>query len=155
MRAIRVYVDTSVFGATDDIEFAEASRSFFEHVKSGHFVLLISQIVLDELQPAPPVVRQVLESLPGECMERVDVNDEVMALADAYIAAGALTQASREDATHVAAATVARANLVLSWNFKHIVNFLRIQKFNSVNLANNYALIDIRSPLEVEYEIED
>ena len=78
-----------------------------------------------------------------------------MALADAYIAAGALAEASREDATHVAVATVARADLVLSWNFKHIVNYHRIQKFNSVNLANNYGLIDIRSPFEIDYEIQD
>ena len=78
-----------------------------------------------------------------------------MALADAYIAANALTEASREDAMHVAAATVARANLVLSWNFKHIVNFQRIQKFNSVNIVNNYGLIDIRSPLEIGDGNED
>ena len=152
---IRIYVDTSVFGGTDDVEFDEPSRRFFEHVEKRRFVLLISQIILDELQPAPSAVRQVLDSLPAECIERVDVNEEVMALADAYIAANALAEGSREDATHVAAATVARANLVLSWNFKHIVNYQRIQKFNSVNLANNYGLIDIRSPLEIDYDIED
>ena len=78
-----------------------------------------------------------------------------MVLANAYIAAAALTEASREDAVHVAVATVARANLVLIWNFKHIVNSQRIQKFNSVNLANNYALIDIRSPVEIEHETQD
>jgi len=155
MRTIRVYVDTSVFGGTEDIEFAEPSRRFFEHVRRGRFVLLISEIVLGELQPAPPAVRQVLESLPNTCLERVDINDEVRDLADAYLVAGALTEASREDALHVAAATVTRANLVLSWNFKHIVNFQRIQRFNSVNLANNYGLIDIRSPLEMDYELED
>ncbi len=78
-----------------------------------------------------------------------------MVLADAYIAAQALTEASQEDAIHVAAATVARANLILSWNFKHIVNYERIQRFNSVNLANNYGLIDIRSPLEIGDGSED
>jgi len=155
MRMIRIYVDTSVFGGTDDIEFAEPSRRFFKLVEDRRFVLLISQIVLDELQPAPAVVRQVLESLPADCIERVEVNEEAAALADAYIAANALPEASREDALHVAAASVARANLVLSWNFKHIVNFQRIQKFNSVNLANNYGLIDIRSPLEIGDGNED
>ena len=148
-------MDTSVFGGTDDIEFAEASRSFFRQVERGRFVLLLSQVVLNELQPAPPAVRQVLETLPAEHIERVEVTLEVLALADAYIAARALTEAWREDAIHVAAATVARANLVLSWNFKHIVNFQRIQGFNSVNLANNYGLIDIRSPLEVGDGNED
>jgi len=56
---------------------------------------------------------------------------------------------------HVAMATVTRANLVLSWNFKHIVNYQRIQQFNSVNLANGYGLIDIRSPMEIAYDNHD
>ncbi len=63
MHAIRVYADTSVFGGTEDVEFAEASRAFFRQVHRSRFVLLVSQIVLDELQPAPPAVRHVLENL--------------------------------------------------------------------------------------------
>jgi len=41
--------------------------------------------------------------------------------------------------------------LILSWNFKHIVNYDRIRKFNSVNLFFGYPQLDIRSPLEVIY----
>ena len=55
------------------------------------------------------------------------------------------------DATHVAAATVARADLILSWNFKHLVNYNRIRKFNGVNALKGFAQIEIRSPLEVSY----
>lgn len=52
-------------------------------------------------------------------------------------------------------ATVARADLILSWNFKHIVRYDRIQKFNGVNLTRGYRAVDIRSPLEVDYDDED
>ncbi len=155
MRPTRVYVDTSVFGGVNDEEFAGPSRRFFEQVNNGHFILLISQLVLDELQPAPPAVKQVFETISKEYIERIEMNQETANLADAYLAAGVLSQASRTDAMHVAMATVTRTSLVLSWNFKHIVNFKRIQQFNSVNLANGYGLIDIRSPLEVVYENED
>ncbi len=58
---------------------------------------------------------------------------------------------SRGDAIHVAAATVAGADLVLSWNFKHIVNYDRIHKYNAVNLLNGYRQIDIRSPMELTH----
>ncbi len=155
MHAIRVYVDTSVIGGTNDDEFAVASRRFFELVNNRAFILLISQLVLDELQPAPTVVKQVLEAIPTECIERVEANEDVEILANAYIAAGVLTENSWTDAMHVAMATVTRANLVLSWNFKHIVNYQRIQQFNSVNLANGYGLIDIRSPMEIAYDNHD
>ena len=69
----------------------------------------------------------------------------------AYLDAAVLPAASSNDALHVAAATVARADLILSWNFKHIVNFRRIRLFNSVNLAQGYGIIDIRSPAEIAY----
>ncbi len=62
---------------------------------------------------------------------------------------GALGQASMADALHVAAATVARADIILSWNFKHIVNYARIQKFNGVNALKGYPNIAIHSPREV------
>lgn len=121
-------------------------------MRNRALTLLISQLVLDELQSAPQVVKQVLETIPKECIERVEANEDVEILANAYVDAGVLTENSWTDAIHVATATVARANLVLSWNFKHMVNYQRIQKFNSVNLANGYGLIDIRSPLEIAYE---
>ncbi|MBI4560022.1 MAG: hypothetical protein HY706_20715 [Candidatus Hydrogenedentes bacterium] len=89
------------------------------------------------------------------CIERLEVTDEVEVLADAYVAAGILSEASKNDALHVAVASVARADLIVSWNFRHMVNFQRIQLYNSVNLANGYGLIDVRSPLEVAYENED
>lgn len=155
MRPIRTYVDTSVFGGANDEEFAEPSCRFFDRVAHGEFTVLISQLSLDELQPAPPAVKRVLEAIPSEHIERVNINEEAEMLAEAYIAAGVLSKKGRADALHIALATVARANLVLSWNFKHIVNFQRIQQFNSVNLANGYGLIDIRSPLEVAYDNEN
>ena len=79
---------------------------------------------------------------------------EVEALAAAYLKAGALTQSSESDAIHVAAATVAGADLIVSWNFKHIVNFNRIRVFNAVNVMEQYKALDIRSPLEIVYDDE-
>ena len=157
MHKIRVYVDTSVFGGVHDEEFAEASKRFFDRVRVGEYLVLISRVALDELADAPAKVLEGLESLPAESMERIAVSDEARNLASAYIEAGILGSASVDDATHVAVATVAEADLILSWNFKHIVNWQRIRKFNAVNLMNGYRTLDIRSPLELgdEDESED
>ena len=73
-------------------------------------------------------------------------------LAKSYIDANVLGQASEGDALHVAAATVAGADLILSWNFKHIVNFDKIRGFNSVNVSQGYRSLTILSPFEVSYD---
>lgn len=151
MRKPRVYVDTSVFGGVDDEKFAAASRRFFDLVIEGAFKVLFSVQTSTELEDAPPTVNQVLPGLPPDCVEEVPVDEQVYELAEAYINAGALGEGSREDAVHVAAATVAGADLVLSWNFRHIVRYDRIRMFNGVNALKGYRPLDIRSPLEVDY----
>jgi hypothetical protein len=155
MRRPRVYVDTSVLGGVCDEEFAEASRRFLRRVRNKEFTLLLSLHTVEELLPAPEEARQALLDLPTDCVETVGGGGEVDALAEAYIAAGALGPSSRMDARHVAAATVAGADLVLSWNFRHIVRYDRIRMFNGVNVLKGYRPLDIRSPLEMGDEGEE
>ena len=155
MVKLRVYADSSVFGGTEDEEFAAASQHFFERIEKGKFLLVVSAEVLRELELAPGTVRKVLESLPPDVVESVPVGPEVTALADAYVAAGVLGPASKSDAIHVAAATVARADVIVSWNFRHIVNLDRIRRYNGVNALNGYPPVEIRSPAELAYADED
>ena len=155
LHKIRVYVDTSVFGGTQDEEFAEASKRFFERVHQGDFLVLVSQLTVDELADAPPDVQAVLSGLPDGSIERLSADKESLELALAYIDAGAVGKANRADAIHVANATIARSDMILSWNFRHIVNFDRIHKFNAVNLMRGYPQVGIHSPLEVEYGDEN
>ena len=88
-------------------------------------------------------------------MRAATITEEVLRLGQLYITQGALTPKSKGDAIHVAAATVAGADLIVSWNFKHIVNFNRIRMFNGINLVEGYRQIEIRSPLEVIYDREE
>jgi predicted nucleic acid-binding protein len=151
MRKIRIYVDTSVFGGVGDDEFAEATRRFLIRLKTAGVTVVVSTELLRELGSAPAAVRREFDDIPDELLESISVDAEVEALADAYVAAGVLGKASRSDAIHVAAATVAAADLIVSWNFRHIVNFDRIRKYNAVNVLHGYRAIEIRSPAEVAY----
>jgi len=155
MRPIRAYVDTSVFGGVCDDEFSEASRRFFRDVVNGRFVIVVSAETVRELQDAPEAVRDVLRTMPAPCLERVVIDREVERLARQYVEAGIVGPASQSDALHVAAATVAEADLILSWNFRHIVNYSRIRMYNGVNALNGHAQIEIRSPLEMLGEDEE
>jgi predicted nucleic acid-binding protein len=151
MRRIRVYVDTSVFGGTQDAEFAWASRRFLHRVQQGHFRIVVSSMVFRELIDAPTAVHDVLRELDPVSYERLDLSSDVSLLADAYLAAGIVAPGCRKDAVHVAAATVAEVNLIVSWNFRHIVSYRRIQMYKGINLLKGYRMVEIRSPRELSY----
>ncbi len=149
MHKPRVYVDTSVIGGCFDEEFAKESQALLEMARCGQVVLLISDLLLDELVDAPPEVARLPEDFSEQHVEFLKRSDEAFALHQQYLAAGIVGSRWADDALHVALATVAKADLLVSWNFKHIVHYDKVRKFNGVNLAEGYAAIDVRSPREV------
>ncbi|MCI0587310.1 MAG: hypothetical protein L0323_10765 [Planctomycetes bacterium] len=155
MKPLRVYADTSVFGGVADPEFAAPSRKLFGHVRQGRVVLLVSLVVVEELRGAPPAIRQVLESLGAGAVAPVDLTPEVIELRDAYLAAGIVPRRYPDDATHVAAATVARADAIVSWSFKHIVRVDKMKAYNRVNFELGFGVLSIVTPQEFRFEEED
>ena len=148
MKKNLIYVDTSVFGGCFDDEFTVDSTAFFEMVRSGVYTVLISDVVLEELEDAPVRVKELVMSLPEQSVEFISVSEEIIRLRDAYLAAGILGPKWIDDMTHVAAATVCRADAILSWNFKHIVRLDKMKAYNQVNLLNGYGILTIISPRE-------
>lgn len=149
MKQLRVYADTSVFGGCFDDEFAEESKSFFADIKAGKFILVVSSTTLGELDRTPQQVQKVLAGLPAENVEIIEFSDEVVSLRDAYLDAGIVGPEGRADAEHIASASVADVDFVVSWNFKHIVHFEKIAGYQAINLINGYKEIRIFSPKEV------
>ena len=152
---LRIYTDTSVIGGCFDEEFAEHSNRLMDQARAGFVRLLISDTVLDELAAAPPSVRQLLADVPDPCIEYVAITQQVRQLAHAYIQAGILGPRWGDDATHIAAATLAKADAIVSWNFKHIVRLDRIRLYNEVNVKHGYTPLTILSPMEVRYGDDD
>lgn len=149
----RFYFDTSVFGGVFDKEFKEVTLQLFERVKAGHLICVYSDLTESELVDAPETVRRYFKNLPEENVERVIVNDEVLVLATKYIQEKVVGQTSLDDCVHIATATINKVDILVSWNFKHIVNVYRIRGYNSVNIRSNYQALEIRSPKEIlEYE---
>ncbi len=145
---IRVYADTSVYGGVFDPGIDAPSGEFFAQVKAGRFQLVVSPVVVDELQDAPERVRQVYEEhLPWA--EFIDVSVEAVRLRDGYLQAGIVTQKWATDALHVALASTSHCRCIVSWNFKHIVHFDKIPLYNGVNLINGFDSISINTPAEV------
>jgi len=150
----RVYIDTSVIGGCFDDEFAEWSKALFEEFLKGAKVAVVSDLTRRELEEAPENVRQVLSEIPDQAIENVFLGEEAIRLADRYIFEGVVTEKYLVDAQHISIATVERVDVLVSWNFKQIVNLERIRKFNAVNLKQGYQILEIRSPREVLHEKE-
>ena len=148
----RIYVDTSVIGGCFDEEFEEYSNQLFDEFVSGRKIVIVSDVVLLELEGAPDNVRGVLADVPSENIEYVSLNEDSIQLADSYLKDGVVAESSISDARHIAIASVERVDVLVSWNFKHIVNISRIHLLNSVNIKLGYPLLEIRSPREVLYE---
>ena len=146
---LRIYADTSVIGGCEDEEFREASRRLFDRFHEGTAVLVLSEVTLRELADAPPAVRGIMGEVPPAHRELVSESDDARTLAQAYVDAGAVRASSQADALHVALATLAGADVLASWNFKHMVNWRRIEAYNDVNLARGHSRIDIRTPQEL------
>ena len=149
MKRVYIYVDASVIGGCEDNEFSEPSLSLWRLFIKGIFIQVLSQHTLRELSGAPENVRGHLLDVPAAHQIILSDTAEADALAEAYLAHGIVGPGSRSDALHVALATVAHVDVLVSWNFKHIVNLDRIRLFNAVNLEQGYGLIEIRTPREV------
>jgi predicted nucleic acid-binding protein len=145
---IHVYLDTSVFGGYFDAEFNAATIEFFERIDSGYILPYSSLEVLKEIQRAPVHVLNLYDSYRDK-MSFIRIDEQAIRLARLYITEKALTEKSGVDALHIALASCNKLDLIVSWNFKHIVNYDRIRLFNATNLKYGFASIDIRSPLEL------
>ena len=147
MKKLKIYIENSVIGGYFDEEFKEYTRKLFEKFKNGQYKLVISSHVVAELENgAPDHVKKLLETI--DCDDFI-VNDEMTKLADKYMEQNIVSKNYYGDALHIAIATVIGVDVLVSWNFKHIVNLNKIKMFNSVNLKEGFNILEIRSPREM------
>jgi len=117
--------------------------------KRGEMIAVISELTTLELKNAPQEVQNILKEIPERNIEYVELTEEAVNLAGKYITEGVIGRGKLVDAEHIAVATINRVDVLVSWNFRHIVNLQKIRGYNSVNLKYGYPLLEIRSPLEV------
>ena len=105
---LTVYADSSVIGGCEDDEFSRSSRMLIDRFTRGHMTLALSPLTLRELDGAPKRVRDVLDAVPPQHVEMIDVSHEAEQLAGQYIERGVLNPGMLVDALHIAVATLAR-----------------------------------------------
>jgi len=147
IRRLRAYPDTSVFGGAFDAAFATLSAGFWRALTQGRFDVLLSDLTIEEQRSAGRPSARPGGAQPecGLAFLRIVVEE----LADVYLGRGVLPASMANDAAHVAVATVGGADILTSWNFKHLVNVRRIRLFQAVNIEMGFPTLDIRNPAEV------
>lgn len=138
-----------MIGGYFDVEFEKETKCLFEYIQSGQYEIMYSTVTEAELIQAPDQVKELLKTLPDSSKKMVSLTEEIIRLADTYISEKVVGKTSREDCLHIALATVHKADVLVSWNFKHIVNVFRIRGYNAVNMKFGYPQIEIRSPKEI------
>ena len=149
---MKIYVDTSVFGGCFDEEFEIWSNQLMVFFKTGKYTAVISEVTEFELKFAPKHVQQILNNIPHKYLEIAKMTDECKQLAEYYIKEKIVSKKSLADTQHIAVATVKQVDLLVSWNFKHIVNYDKIRLYNAVNLKYGYKILEIRNPRDLTNE---
>jgi len=153
---VKLYLDTSVLGAVCDPgpeERLAATHRVLEGFAKALWEGYISTLVLEEVERAPKAVREkIIREIQKSRLTALEETQESLALARAYVVAGAIPADYEDDARHISVATVSDIRVIVSWNFRHMVNIERKRMINSVNLREDVPLIDIVSPWEVSYE---
>lgn len=145
----RFYFDTSVFGGLFDTEFEEETTLLFERVSLGQIKCVDSNLTESELTNAPERVRDFFEDLKDGLKEKVLVTPEALKLAQTYVDEKVVGETSLDDCVHIATATLNKVDMLVSWNFRHIVNVYRIRGYNSINLRLGHGTLEIHSPKEI------
>lgn len=145
---LRIYIDTSVFGGCFEPRFQESSRNLIQRCELGIYVPVISDLLSSEIIGAPPHVRAVFTEVAA-IAERLADSEDADLLADRYVERAILGSRYENDLLHIALATVAGVDALVSWNFKHMVRFDKIRQFNAVNVEMGYRELRIIAPREL------
>ncbi len=153
---LKLYLDTSVLGALTDPgpeERLVATGGLLDGLAKGLWDGYISTLVLEEVERAPKTAREkIADELRKRFLTVLEESTESVRLAQIYVSAGAFPSDYEDDARHVAIATVNDIRVIVSWNFRHMVNIERKRRINSVNVGEGLPLVDLVSPWEVTYE---
>lgn len=150
MRKLKLYLDTSVIsylGATDAPEKTRDTFLLWEDIKDGKYEVFLSDVTLAELdQCKEEQRRKLLAYLEQIEYNKIVADARVRKIADRFVELGILRPKSYDDCQHIAAAIIGGCDIIVSWNFKHIVNYKTIQGAKAVAALEGVADVLIFSP---------
>jgi predicted nucleic acid-binding protein len=154
MNVPSIYIETTIcnfYFADDAPDKQQDTLTLFQEIKEGKYAAYTSFAVLDEINKTSQAQKRedMLALIKEYDIGVLEDDSEADALADIYVREGIIPSKYRDDALHIAVATIAEMNIILSWNFQHIVKLKTRNMVNAINLREGYRTIEICSPREV------
>jgi len=153
LRKKKYYFDTSIFNfmfADDAPDKKEITEILFEILPNQSEGIFISEEVAREMGRSSEPRKTQMENLVRKTSPQILETDlEVELLAGRYIKEGIIPEKYRGDAIHIAVAVINEIDVIVSWNFQHIVKLKTRTEVNGVNKLLDYSEIEICSPMEV------
>jgi hypothetical protein len=147
-KRLKIYLDTSVPNAYLDAKNLyrqEITKRFW--IRLNEYYVVISDLVIKEMQAAGNEnLRANLINLVKDFESLSTNDDDVEALSKEYVNKGIIPTKHIEDSIHIATATVNSVDILVSWNFEHIVKLKTKREVNAVNTLLGYNPIEIVEP---------
>jgi predicted nucleic acid-binding protein len=150
MRKLKIYFDTSIISHLDQQDAPDKmmeTNKLIEKVKADEYDVVISSVTLRELEECPEPKRSILLSYLQQMPHTtIQLNEEMLTIADKIIELGILKPKSIDDCQHIAAAIISGCDVIVSWNFKHIVNHKTMQGVKAVTAITGFPEMHIYTP---------
>ena len=150
-RKLKVYLDTSIISYLDQQDAPEKMQEtieVWERIKTGLYDIYISDVVLREINDCKEEEKR--NTLVGHLKEieyhLISVDEATVQLAEKIIANGILKKKNFDDCQHISAAILADCDIIISWNFKHIINVKTIRGIKVITTMEGYKDLLIYPP---------
>jgi predicted nucleic acid-binding protein len=150
MKKLKIYLDTSTIShlhAHDTPDKMKDTLALWQDIKAGKFEVFLSETTLEEVGRCPEEKLSILMSYLNE-IEYIEIsdNDEIDEVARMIVDMGILNAKSHDDCMHIASAIVGGCDIIVSWNFRHMVNIKTINGVRAIASLQGYRGIDIVAP---------
>ena len=150
MKKQRIYLDTSVISHLQAVDASEKMADtllLWEDIKSGIYDVVISSVTIDEINDCSEPKRSfMLNELKKIPLTVIETETKVEELSQEFIRLGILKEKSIDDCMHIATALLAKCDVIVSWNFKHIVNDKTIEGVKIISKTKGFDSIKIYCP---------
>jgi len=150
MKKLKIFLDTSVYSALydeRDLNRQKQTQEFWKNIED--YDLYYSDINVEEIDA---VVNEGLKNKLKSLLKKgkeIEITTEVNKLAKIYIEEDLIPEKYENDALFLALTTAHSLDILISWNFKHLVKRKTRIGVNLINLKEGYRSIEILAPPEL------
>jgi len=160
MQRLKIYIDTSVIGNLDrdeENEIKTDTHILWDQIKNDLYDVVLSDVTIAEIDDCQEEKREILYDYLSEIdYTLVEVDEKTLEVASRFIDLGVLKEKSFDDCQHIAAAITSKCDVIVSWNFKHIVNHKTMMGVKAVTALEGYNDVLIYTPsILIGGEIDD